>query len=94
MEPKEKTMPDFRLSLLDADEHLDIKINRFGVSTTHLLYHVESMSYIGGGGLYLMAQDLEPKFRVPAMCKKSDRSFSITQLSIIWTASVNFYNKI
>ena len=48
MEPIEKTMPDFRLSLLDADEHLDIKINRFGVSTTHLLYHVESMSYIGG----------------------------------------------
>ena len=27
-------MPDFRLSLLDADEHLDIKINRFGGSTT------------------------------------------------------------
>ena len=30
----EETMPDFRKSLLDADEHLDIKINRFGGSTT------------------------------------------------------------
>ena len=29
-----ETTPDFRLSLLDADEHLDIKINRFGGSTT------------------------------------------------------------
>ena len=27
-------MPDFRLSLLDADEHLDIKINRFGIIST------------------------------------------------------------
>ena len=31
---KIETMPDFRKSLLDADEHLDIKINRFGGSTT------------------------------------------------------------
>ena len=62
-------MPDFRLSLLDADEHLDIKINRFGVSTTHLLYHVESMSYIGGWIVLDGTRLGAPSFRVPAMCK-------------------------
>ena len=64
----EETTSDFILSLLDADEHLDIKINRFGGSTTpaicgkHVLH-----SY---SGLYLMAQGLKPSLQFQ-LCAKN-----------------------
>ena len=57
----EETMPDFRKSLLDADEHLDIKINRFGGSTTPAIMW-KAFFFT----LYLVAQYLEPKFQICA----------------------------
>ena len=54
-------MPDFRKSLLDADEHLDIKINRFGGSTTPAIMW-KAFFYIVLGGTRFGGQ-------VPDMCK-------------------------
>ena len=57
----EETMSDFRKSLLDADEHLDIKINRFGGSTTPAIMW-KAFFYIVLDGTKFGAQ-------VPDMCK-------------------------
>ena len=53
-------MPDFRLSLLDADEHLDIKINRFGIISTTPMWK----AYFTMGGLYF-----RPRFWVSDGCR-------------------------
>ena len=70
----EETTSDFILSLLDADEHLDIKINRFGGSTTPAICGKHVLHW---GWIVLDGTRFETKFTVPAMCKKSDRSISI-----------------
>ena len=76
-------MSDFILSLLDADEHLDIKINRFGGSTTpaicgkHVLH-----SY---SGLYLMAQGLKPSLQFQLCAKYLIEVFQSNEMLIFTT---------